>query len=121
MYDQMLSLLRKEYLKDVDAKWAALERGHFQERLRGLLLEAADFQLKRGQGQKCLDLAFELLELEPLLESAHRLILQAYAIQHDPAGLANQYHQYQEILENELGMLPSREMRILYEKLMTTI
>lgn len=121
IYEQMLVLLRKGYLKDVDAEWAAVERGHFQERLRQVLLEAAELQLEDGQGQKCLDLAHELLELEPLLESAHRVILQAYAIQHNPAGLANQYHQYREILENELGMLPSREMRTLYEKLMTTI
>ena len=44
-----------------------------------------------------------------------------YAAQHDPAGLAHQYRQYQQILDNELGMLPSLEMRTLYQKLMTTI
>jgi DNA-binding SARP family transcriptional activator len=84
-------------------------------------MEVAELELKQGHGQTCLELTRELLSLEPLLEAAHRLMLQAYAAQHDPAGLALQYRQYQETLENELGMLPSVEMRKLYEKLMTTI
>ena len=121
IYERMLAIVRRDYLKDVDTEWAAVDRGRFQEQLRRLLLEAAELHLELGQTQDCLALTRELLDLEPLLESAHRLILQAYAAQHDPAGLAHQYRQYQQILDNELGMLPSLEMRTLYQKLMTTI
>lgn len=119
--EQALHLLRAGYLIDVDAEWATIDRNRYREQLRQLLMEVAELELKQGNGQTCLELTRELLSLEPLLEAAHRLMLQAYAAQHDPAGLALQYRQYQEILENELGMLPSVEMRKLYEKLMTTI
>lgn len=116
-----LDLLRAGYLTDIQSEWAYVEHSRFAGQLRNMLLELADLYLQQGQGLLCLGLAREVLGLEPLLESAHRLVLQAYAVQHDPAGLAAQYQQYREILENEVGMLPSLEIRSLYEKLMNTI
>jgi DNA-binding SARP family transcriptional activator len=119
--ESALEILRAGYLNDIPSEWASMEHSRFGEQLRRRLLELAELRLQQGNGEGCLGLAREVLGLEPLLESAHRLSLQAYAVQHDPAGLASQYQQYREILENEMGMLPSLEMRTLYEKLMNTL
>lgn len=121
LLEQAASLIQGRYLADLDAPWAEGERLRWDERRQEILLELADLYLQVGRGQDCLKLARELLKLDPLLESAHRLILQAYAALHDPSGLALQYREYQEIIGNELGMLPSLEMRTLYEKLLTII
>jgi len=119
--EMALDLLRAGYLNEIQSDWAYVEHNHFVEQLQHMLLDLAELQLQQGHGLACLGLAREVLGLEPLLESAHRLVLQAYAAQHDPAGLATQYQQYRESLESELGMLPSLEIRVLYEKLMNAI
>jgi DNA-binding SARP family transcriptional activator len=55
------------------------------------------------------------------LESAHRLIIQAYASLHDPANMTLQYRQYRQTLETELGLEPSLEISTLYQELMAAI
>lgn len=119
--EEATSLIQGRYLADLNAEWAETDRIRWDERQRELMFELAELYLRKERGQDCLRLARELLALDPLQESAHRLVLQAHAILHDPAGLALQYRQYQEIIENELGMLPSLEMRTLYERLLTSI
>lgn len=119
--EEAVALIRGRYLVDLNAEWAEADRIRWEDRQRELLYELAELYLRLNRGQDCLRLARELLALDPLQESAHRLVLQAHAALHDPAGLALQYRQYQEIIENELGVLPSQEMRTLYERLLTSI
>ena len=71
--------------------------------------------------QAGLDIAQRILQTDVLLEAAHRLILQAYAALHDPAGMARQYQQYQEALADQLGLQPSSEITSLYEHLLREI
>lgn len=119
--EQAAALVRGPYLADLEAHWAEPDRLRYEDRHRLAMLELAELYLKSGRTQECLDLARSLLTLDPLLEAAHRLILQVCAARHDPAGLALQYRHYQQIMQAELGMLPSLEMRSLYEKLLTSI
>jgi ATP/maltotriose-dependent transcriptional regulator MalT/two-component SAPR family response regulator len=119
--ENALTLIRGNYLADLEAKWAEADRIQYGELRKTIMLELSELHLQRGHTQHCLNMARELISLDPLMESANRVALQAYAAKHDPAGLALHYRQYQEILENELGMLPSLEMRNLYEKLLASI
>jgi LuxR family transcriptional regulator, maltose regulon positive regulatory protein len=119
--ERAVATIGGRYLEDLDAPWAEADRLLYEERQREVMLELAELYLKKKRAKDCLDMARSLLTLDPLMESAHRLVLQACAAQHDPAGLAKQYRHYQQIMEEELGMLPSLEMRTLYEKLLTSI
>lgn len=98
-----------------------LDRLKYQEIYRYIMLELATLYLQDGQAHKCLNTARRVLLSDPLLESAHRLIIQAYASLHDPANITLQYRQYQQTLENEMGLEPSLEISTLYEQLMATI
>jgi two-component SAPR family response regulator len=62
-----------------------------------------------------------VLQSDPLLEAAHRLIIQAYAILGDPAGMTLQFRKYQQTLDAELGMQPSSEISNLYKQLLSKI
>ncbi len=119
--EQARTLLRGQYLENIEASWAEVERQRYEERRRDSMLALARLYFEWGSTQKSLELARELLSVDPLLEPAHRLILEVCAVQHDPAGLSQQYHLYRQLLKEELGMLPSQEIRNLYEKLLTTI
>ena len=121
LLEEAVAIIRGRYLADLDAAWAEADRIHYEGKRREAMLNLAGLYLRKGQGQECMNLARQLLSLDPLMESAHRLVLQACAVQHDPAGLALQYRHYQKLMEDELGMLPSLEMRTLYETLLNEV
>jgi two-component SAPR family response regulator len=93
----------------------------YQEKYQEILVELATAYLEMDQPRDCLKTAGLALEADPLLESAHRLMIQAYATLHDPAGMTLQYRRYQQVLLVELGIQPSSEMSALYEHLLDTI
>jgi two-component SAPR family response regulator len=119
--EEMLSLVQGRYLEDLDAPWAEADRIQYENHRKTIMLDLAELYLDSGRGRDCLNTVKELIKLEPLMEFAHRLMLRAYAALHDPVGLSNHYRQYQELLDAELGMLPSLEMRTLYETLLNEV
>ncbi|HMB24707.1 MAG TPA: tetratricopeptide repeat protein [Anaerolineales bacterium] len=121
LLEQTVALLKGDYLAELNVDWALLDRLKYQEIYRYIMLELATLYLQDGQAHKCLNTARRVLLSDPLLESAHRLIIQAYASLHDPASMTQQYRQYQQTLENEMGLEPSLEISTLYEQLMATI
>jgi two-component SAPR family response regulator len=121
LLEQAVALLAGDYLADVDADWVVLDRLKYQELYRYIMLELAAQYLQDGQAHNCLNMARRVLLSDPLLESAHRLIIQAYASLHDPANMTLQYRRYQQALANELGLEPSLEISALYEQLMAAI
>lgn len=121
LLEQAVALVAGHYLADVDADWVVLDRLKYQELYRYTMLELATLYLREGQAHNCLNTARRILLSDPLLEPAHRLIIEAYASLHDPANMTLQYRQYRQTLENELGLEPSLEISALYEQLMATI
>jgi LuxR family transcriptional regulator, maltose regulon positive regulatory protein len=118
---QAVEILRGDYLADLDAEWVVHDRLKYQDIHRYLLLELADLHLQDGQMFECLNIARRILKSDALMEAAHRLIIQAYASLHDPANMTLQYREYEQSLENELGIEPSSEIKSLYEQLMAEI
>jgi ATP/maltotriose-dependent transcriptional regulator MalT/two-component SAPR family response regulator len=118
---EIITLNRGPYLADLDAEWLIPERLRYQDLYRDAMVELANIYLQDGQIQESLATARRILQFDPLLEAAHRLIIQAYAILHDPAGMTLQYRQYQQALDEELGLQPSSEISTLYEKLLAKI
>jgi ATP/maltotriose-dependent transcriptional regulator MalT/two-component SAPR family response regulator len=121
LLEEAVALLKGDYLAGLDADWVVLDRLKYQEIYRYVMLELATIYLHDGQAHNCLNTARRVLLSDPLLESAYRLIIQAYASLHDPANMTIQYRQYRQTLENELGLEPSLEISTLYEQLMATI
>jgi two-component SAPR family response regulator len=121
LLEQAVTILKGDYLADLDTDWMVLDRLRYQETYRYAMLELATIYLQEGQAHDCLHVARRVLLSDPLLESAHRLIIQAYASLHDPANMTLQYRQYRQTLENELGLEPSLEISTLYQQLMAAI
>ena len=55
------------------------------------------------------------LALDPLHEAAHRQLMQLYAQMGQQAAALRQYEQCRQTLEDELGISPSSETRVLYQ------
>jgi len=121
LLEQVAALVKGPYLANLDAEWAIAEQLKYQELHRDAMLELAHIYLQEGRTQECLTTARMILQFDPLLEPAHRLIIQTYATLHDPAGMTLQYRQYEQALDKELGLEPSSEISNLYEQLLDTI
>jgi two-component SAPR family response regulator/predicted negative regulator of RcsB-dependent stress response len=121
LLEQALDIADGSYLSGIDADWAMNEQLKYQEICQQMLLDLGEIYLAEGQVQACLRIARQILQADPLFEAAHRLIIQAYAALHDPAGMARHYQEYQKNLADEMGLQPSSEIIALYEQLLSEI
>ena len=112
-----LRLYRGEFLGDMLAEWALLER----ERLACLRLDAlhalATLEAEDGHWEAVVAPARLLCGLEPLREDGHRLLMEAYAATGNRALALRQYRLCAEILERELSVDPMPETSALARRL----
>lgn len=118
LLEQTMEILKGPYMADIDAEWSISDRLKYQDLHQELMIELAKLYLASDQARACLNVARQVLKVDPLLEMAHRLIIQAYATLHDPAGMTLQFREYKQILKEELGLQPSVEIRTLYDRLL---
>lgn len=112
--DELLSgfVLRETAFAD----WLAAERARLREAAIGALETLADDAVARGSDDG-IGFARRILALDPYRERTHRLLLAALAA----AGRRNealmQYRQLEQVLREELGVVPEAETRALFEGL----
>jgi TolB-like protein len=94
--------------------WARAER----ERLRHLACHALAQLIAHceevGDTERCLETAARLLALDPLRETAHRILMRAYAAQGRQASALKQFETCRDILYRELSIQPEPETVALY-------
>ncbi len=94
--------------------WARAER----ERLRHLasvaLMKLIAHCDEVGDTERCIETAARLLALDPLRESAHRILMRAYASQGRLASALKQFETCRNILRRELGVEPEAETVAVY-------
>jgi TolB-like protein/Tfp pilus assembly protein PilF len=94
--------------------WARAKR----ERLRHLASDALTRLIvhcdETGDTERCIETAARLLALDPLRESAHRILMRAYATQGRKASALRQFETCRDILKRELGVEPEAETVALY-------
>ncbi|KRD42936.1 hypothetical protein ASE38_01175 [Cellulomonas sp. Root930] len=86
--------------------WVVVER----ERLRQLSLEAmeqmAQTLLEAGQWRRAIEAALAVVTIEPLRESAHRMLVEAHVGAGNRAQALRQFGRCRDLLARELGMAP---------------
>ena len=104
-----------DLLSDWYDDWIMFERQRFHQlRLRTLevlcerLLEAGDFL-------RALEAGLAAVAAEPLRESAHRALIKVHLAEHNPADAIMEFHSYEQMLKEELGIGPSSVMRELVQ------
>jgi len=123
---QALELYRGDFLEGfsvLDCRrfedWQVRER----ERLHHLAIdgfsELVSYDIELEQYQLGMTHAARLLELDPLMESAHRQMMLLLAKCGQRAGALSQYATCQKLLQAELGVQPAEETRNLYEQIRT--
>jgi len=106
-----------DLLPDWYDEWVVFER----ERLRQLRLHALEIlceELTRGgRFAAAADTGLAAVAGDPLRESAHRVLIAAYLAEGNASDALRQFDIYRRHLADELGLAPSRRMRVLVASL----
>jgi LuxR family maltose regulon positive regulatory protein len=105
------------YLPGVEGEWIEpmreqLHRSYVQAALR-LITHYVDM----AQYAQALTCCQQLLEQDECLEEGHRLAMRAYGALGDQAAVARQYQRCVDVLQQNLGVLPSKQTQALYAHL----
>jgi DNA-binding SARP family transcriptional activator len=112
-----IDLVHGPFLADMDFGWVSETRTSLAKEQSGALFELAEAYLSVAEPEHCLEATERLLALDPVQEKVHRLRMQAFAALRDRAGLVRQFQECRDVLQRELGVLPSNETAMLFERL----
>jgi DNA-binding SARP family transcriptional activator len=102
-----------ELLPDWYDDWVLLQRERFRQ-LRLHALEALCRELAAaGRYAQATDAGLAAVEIEPLRESAHRVLIEAYLREGNTCDAIRQYRLFCDLLRRELGLAPSQRIRDL--------
>ena len=102
--------LSRELLPAWSDDWLLPERARWdQVRLHALETLAQQF-LTAQNHLAALEAALAAVAIEPIRESAHRLVLKVHMAEGNSACAMKHYHRYRGLLQRELGVKPSQQM-----------
>ena len=112
-----VSPLNGDLLPDWYDDWVLLER----ERLRQLCVHALERVATRattqGRFSHAIDTALCAIQADPLRESAHRILIDAYLAEGNAGAGVRQYHAFRRRVAEELGLEPSPQLRAMFAHL----
>jgi DNA-binding SARP family transcriptional activator len=112
-FDWRPDLLGCDLLPDWDEDWVTLER----ERIRQVRLHSLDELCRRlrllGRYAEAIDIGHQAVSAEPLRESAQSALIRAHIAEGNVVEARRQYERYAALIQSELGVPPSNELRSL--------
>ena len=99
-------------------EWALLERERLERLVKEALLQLAGCHEERSQYEAALQQARRLLQLDPLMEEAHRQVMRVLALAGQRSAALAQYEACCQVLEEELGVKPEPETVGLHERIL---
>jgi len=112
------SAMASDLLPDSDDDWIAGERERYRQ-LRLHALEALAHQLSGlGRHALAIDAGLSAVAAEPLRESAHRVLVEAFLAEGNAGEALTEYLSYQRLARRDLKTEPSPELRALVRNLL---
>jgi TolB-like protein len=116
---QLLDFYKGPLLEGMSASDQSLEDwlSHERQRFNDLAIEVHEIRAKELTGRERIKLARQLLELDPLREASHRVLIEALASDGERDQALRQYEACWEMLEREFGVKPERQTTDLIDRL----
>ena len=108
------SITRRPFLPGVDGFWRDSLQGKLERQLVRALDCLAEMQLEIGEPQTAVESALEALKMDPYRERTRRCLMRAFAATGNRAKAVAAYHEFRELLANEVGTDPESETEALY-------
>jgi DNA-binding SARP family transcriptional activator len=103
--------LAGELLPDWYDDWILIERERLRQRVLHALEAACVLAMEELRHYDAIDLALRAVSLEPLRETANRLVIQAHVQEGNQFEARRHYAQFTKLLRDELGVDPSFTLR----------
>jgi predicted ATPase/DNA-binding SARP family transcriptional activator len=97
--------------------WLVRERERLRHKMLDALGDLVAYELHTGAYQSGAEHAYRLLELEPLMESAHRQLMRLLEYSGQRPAALEAYQRLEDLLDQELGVKPEAETQALYRRL----
>jgi SARP family transcriptional regulator, regulator of embCAB operon len=114
-------IARRPFLPGAEGHWLDAWR----MRLRNILLRALECRgevyLWNREFSLAIEAANELMVLEPLRESGHRLLMRGLADAGNTAEALNAYERCRQLIARQLGVDPSKQTKAVYEALLSSV
>jgi len=107
--------LDSDLLPDWYDDWLTIERERLRQFRLGALEEGAVIALKRGRMAQAIQLALAAVAIDPLRESAHRIVVEAHLANGNLFDANRQYESFAALLRSQLGCGPSAPFTDLIE------
>ncbi|MFJ9828977.1 BTAD domain-containing putative transcriptional regulator [Streptomyces sp. NPDC101160] len=115
--EALAATLAEELLPQWPDEWLVLERERWDEvRLRALE-SLAQRLLQDGEYLAALQTALTATEIDPIRETAHRILIEIHIAEGNTACAVKRYKEYQRLLRRELAVEPSPLMTRLVQDL----
>ena len=88
-------------------EWVLVHRERVRQRLLRAIEQEAHRATAEGRYAAAIDLALEAIEVEPLRETPHRLLIEAHLAEGNFSEAVRHYRWYEQLLLRELGVRPS--------------
>src|SRR5688572_7370817 len=95
------------------AAWLAIERTRLHDLVIDVLTKLADAR----DGEGAISTVQRMLEIDPLREESHRVLMRLYAADGQRAQALRQYHICREALQRELDAVPESETELLLKQI----
>jgi DNA-binding SARP family transcriptional activator len=108
--DQIIRALSQELLPDWADEWLILARERWNQVRMHTLETLAQQLIAERNYLSALEAAFAAVAVEPIRESAHRIVIEIYIAEGNSACAVKHYHRYRALIQRELGVTPSSRM-----------
>ncbi|MEN8173512.1 MAG: BTAD domain-containing putative transcriptional regulator, partial [Chloroflexota bacterium] len=122
--DDALRLYQGDFLEGTHLRgcrefeqWVVTEQEILRQKMITTLQRKVNNCIDSGRYLQGLTYVRRLLDINPLLESAHRQLMRLLAYENQRETALTQYELCREILDDELGVEPSSETRELYQQI----
>ncbi len=98
-------------------EWQFFQTQALRDELAAALVRLANHYTSQGDLERAITYARRWLAVDPVHEPAHRHLIVLYAKSGQRAAALRQYETCRQLLEEELGVVPSEKTREIYERL----
>lgn len=114
---QAVDLYQGDLLEGWYSDWCLYEREHLQNLFLAVLDKLTTYCELQGDYESGVWYATRILKCDPARERAHQQLMRLMYLIGDRTAALRQYEHCREALQKELGVAPSRQTRMLYDRI----
>ncbi|MEU4496969.1 bacterial transcriptional activator domain-containing protein [Streptomyces sp. NPDC023998] len=118
--EDLFDKLSRQLLPGWSEDWLIMERERW-DHLRVYALESLAHRCQMAQDYlHALQMALAVIAIDPIRETAHRIVIEVHLAEGNVASALKRYHDYCDFLRQELNVAPSPQMTRLVRDLIPT-